>query len=139
MQVNLSTQIGECENQSWLLLLPREGGCLAVVLGRKVEVYFGLMNRSGPAWVKVGQIETCPAISQVREGEGVQRAGCLLLKSHAGQGNPAPRGAAEEGQESGKSDFGKNCKKLPKCDAKCCHKLTNLEHFRRASICTRSS
>ena len=73
MQVNLSTQIGECENQSWLLLLPREGGCLAVVLGRKVEVYFGLMNRSGPAWVKVGQIETCPAISQVREGEGVEQ------------------------------------------------------------------
>ena len=74
MQVNLSTQIGECENQSWLLLLPREGGCLAVVLGRKVEVYFGLMNRSGPAWVKVGQIETCPAISQV---SGAARAVCF--------------------------------------------------------------
>ena len=59
MEVNLSGQIGESENQSRLLLLPWEGLCLAVVLVEKVEVYFGLMNRSKPAWVKVAQIETC--------------------------------------------------------------------------------
>ena len=86
MEVNLSGQIGESENQSRLLLLPWEGLCLAVVLVEKVEVYFGLMNRSNPAWVKVAQIETCPAISQVGEGSSAARAVCFSNRMRGGGG-----------------------------------------------------
>ena len=60
--------------KSKLLLLPWYGGCLAVVLSRKVEVYFGLMSRSRPAWVRVGQIETCSAISSVSELKWMYRS-----------------------------------------------------------------
>ena len=91
MEVNLSGQIGESENQSRLLLLPWEGLCLAVVLVEKVEVYFGLMNRSNPAWVKVAQIETCPAISQV---SGAARAVCFSNRMRGGGGLAWSRGGA---------------------------------------------
>ena len=43
-------------------------------MSRKVEVYFGLMSSSRPAWVRVGQIETCSAISSVSELKWMYRS-----------------------------------------------------------------